>query len=47
MHVLCAWCQEEGGPASMEERAYGICSSHRLALLLGRYLRTLTMESTR
>jgi hypothetical protein len=55
MPVLCAWCLEEGGPALVEERAplhderatYGICASHRLELLIGRYLRTLMVETDR
>jgi hypothetical protein len=53
MRVLCAWCLKEGGPALVEERAplgderetYGICPSHRLELLIGRYLRTLASGS--
>jgi hypothetical protein len=53
MRVLCSWCLGEGGPALVEERpplgddriTYGICASHRLELLIGRYLRTLAAES--
>jgi hypothetical protein len=55
MRVLCAWCIREGEPALVEERApladqrptYGICVTHRLELMLGRYLRTLAFWSRR
>ena len=53
MRVMCAWCLREGAPGLVEERAplgdeqptYGICASHRLELLVGRYLRTLALRS--
>ena len=49
MRVMCAWCLQEGAPGLVEERpplgderpTYGICSSHRLEVLIGRYLRML------
>jgi hypothetical protein len=48
MRVMCAWCLREGAPGLVEERAtYGICPSHRLELLIGRYLRVLAMGSGR
>jgi hypothetical protein len=49
MRMLCAWCLREGGVVPVEERpplgdeqtTYGICVSHRLEVLICRYLRTL------
>lgn len=53
MRVICAWCLREGAQGLVEERAplgderetYGICPSHRLELLIGRYLRALAFGS--
>jgi hypothetical protein len=48
MRVVCAWCQQDGEPLLLpegqppldhEQATYGICASHRLELLVQRYLR--------
>jgi hypothetical protein len=54
MRVMCAWCLQEGAPGLVEERpplgderaTYGICSSHRLEVLIDRYLRTIELWYT-